>query len=434
MQQKPETKIRPSSVPEIIWQIKHLKDKKAPGPDEIQNQVLKQLPRSALTFLNDIINAILNTQHFPCDWKKGNILLFPKAGKDLHNPNNYRPITLLNTLSKVAEKTINKRLRHSLKQLKIIRNEQCGFRPNHDTTAQVLRHVQHITRGYNENRATVGLYLDIQQAFDKVWHCGLIRKLIEYQIDDTMIFIINSYLQNRKFTVRFENETSNSEEINSGVPQGSILAPTLFITYINDIPHLHQHNNSTIHIFADDTLITGQSKYPNLAADQVQRNITLLEDWLQKWKIQINPQKCQAIVYSKKTSILRNPPPPLTINGEAINWNHTVKYLGITLDEKLLYRNHINHSIGKAYAQLNRLFPLLNKKSKLHSRIQVTIYKTLFRPILTYACPVWAHAAKSHIQKLQKFQNKMLYTATKIPKYTPVNIMHDHAEVDMTSY
>ena len=430
IKEKQKTKIRPSSVPEVIWQIRHLKDRKSPGPDEIQNLVLKNLPNSALKSLTNIINAIFKLQYFPKPWKTGNILLFPKHGKDLHHPENYRPITLLNTMSKVAEKIINKRLRYNLKQLDIIRNEQFGFRPHHDTTAQLMRHVVHITRGFNENRATVGLYLDIKQAFDKVWHNGLIRKLIEYQIDDAMILILINYLHERHFVVKYQNETSNKTKINSGVPQGSILAPTLFITYINDIPHSHQNNNSTIHIFADDTLITSQSIDPELAAQRVQENITLLEDWLSKWRIQINTNKCQAIMYSRKTSILSNLPPKLTIKGEQIDWTPQVKYLGVTLDNKLHFKPHITNALGKAHGQLKRLYPLLNEKSKLHNRVQITMYKTLLRPILTYASPIWAQAAKRHINKLQVFQNRILYNATKIPRYTPVNILHHHAEID----
>ena len=120
-----------------------------------------------------------------------------------------------------------------------------------------------------------------------VWHQGLIRKMIVCAIDGGIIHLISHYLNNRQFVVKLNNEESDIKPIASGVPQGSILGPTLFNIYINDIPHNREYNNSQLHIFADDTLITGQSHKPEYAANQVQRNLTLLGDWLEKWRVKI---------------------------------------------------------------------------------------------------------------------------------------------------
>ena len=333
-------------------------------------------------------------------------------------------------MSKVAEKIISKRLRHNLQQHHIPRNEQCGFRPHHSSTTQLMRHVEQITRGFNEKRATVGFYLDIRQAFNKVWHEGLIYKLTEANVDDTMTQLIHSYLQNRTFHVTADNETSNTHPINSGVPQGSVLSPTLFNIYINDIPHHHHHNNSSLHIFTDDTLITGQSKHPTLAAQQVQRNITHLEEWLANWKILINHEKCQAVLYIRRTSLLTNLPPSITTNGNPIPWSTKATYLGVTLDTKLTFAEHINTALRKAHGQLRLITPMINPSSKLPPRIKITIYKSLLRPILTYASPVWAHAAKRHIKKIQTFQNTTLYKPTGLPRYTPLTTLHHEAGVE----
>ena len=164
---------------------------------------------------------------------------------------------------------------------------------------------------------TVALYLDIKQAFDKVWHNGLITKMIENNIDGSIIHLIHNYLANRRFHTSSLNFNSNSEEMKSGVPQGSILGPTLFNMYINDIPHLSQHNCS-LHIFADDTLITDQSHNPIYAARQVQRSINEIEPWLEKWRLEINHNKCQAIMYSKRIKHLRQQLPEIQINGHNI--------------------------------------------------------------------------------------------------------------------
>ena len=403
----PTTEIKKTNIHELRWQIKHLKDRKAPGPDGIQNIVIKHLPTIAIERLVQIINSIFTTKHYPKAWKEARILLFPKQGKNLRDPANYRPISLLNTMSKLTEKIISKRLNNSIKTLGIIRDEQCGFRRAHSTTMQLMRHVENITRGYNQNRATVALYLDIKQAFDKVWHSGLIRKMIDYNIDDGLVYLISNYLDNRKFHVMWNNETSETKDINSGVAQGSIIGPTLFNIYINDIPHLPQHNNSAIYIFADDTLITGQSHNPEYAVHQVQQSIALIEPWLEKWKIRINPEKCQAVMFSKKWNHLRHQCTRININGNDINWSTEAKYLGVTLDQKLLFHRQIDISIRKTRGILRRLYPLINKNSKLDYRVGLVMYKALLRSIITYACPVWGQAAKTHIKncKFSKINN-----------------------------
>ena len=426
----PKTEIRKTNIHELKWQIKHLPDRKAPGPDGIQNIVIKHLPEVAIEFMVRIINGIFLTKYYPKAWKEARILLFPKPKKNHRDPANYRPISLLNTMSKLAEKIISKRLNNSLKILGIIRNEQCGFRRGHSTTMQLMRHVENITRGYNQNRATVALYLDIQQAFDKVWHTGLIRKMIDYNIDDGLVCLISNYLSDRKFHTKWENELSNIKDINSGVAQGSIIGPTLFNIYINDIPHLSQHNNSAMHIFADDTLITGQSHRPENAVSQVQQTMALIEPWLEKWKIRINPQKCQAIIFSKKWAHIRERCTPIRINGCDISWSTEAKYLGIILDQKLLFKNQIQTSVNKAYGMLNRLFPIINYKSKLHYQVGLVIYKALLRSMVTYACPIWGQASKVHTKKIQIFQNKCLRLITHLPKFISIDILHRETRME----
>ena len=430
IQHPPRSTIRRTIPAEVAWQIRHLPDKKAPGPDGIQNIVLKRLPPSGIAFLTKIINAILELKIYPTAWKEGRILLFPKNSGDLHNPESYRPITLLNTMGKVAEKIISKRLNFALREMNILRDEQFGFRPKHNTQSQLMRHIKQITKGFREKRVTVGLYLDIKQAFDKVWHKGLIRKMMDMNINDGLIHLIHNYLKNRQFKVNVKGTDSTKEYIKSGVPQGSILGPTLFNLYINDMPHDNIYNNSLLHIFADDTLITGQSRQPILATRQVQKNLNQIEKWLEKWRLTINIDKCQAVLYTKRHSLYRRLPPELKLNGQPINWNTEAKYLGVILDQKLLFKNHINWIRARAFGRLKTLYPMLNYRSHLNLKTALTLYKALLRPIITYACPVWGNASKTHIKKLQVFQNKVLYMITKLPKFTPTWVLHKEAHIE----
>ena len=415
---------------EVKWIIRHLKNRKAPGPDGINNRVLKELPDSAVKVISTIINAILALKHFPPRWKEAKIVLLPKPGKTRTDPRNYRPISLLNPLSKLAEKIIFKRFSLQIKNNGIIRNEQHGFRPKHSTTTQLIRHITNIRRGFRGKRSTAGLYLDIERAFDKVWHSGLIRKLAVAVIDDVYIHLINNYLSGRTFFTSVNNNASTVREIRAGVPQGSILGPLLFNLHINDMPHLSQYNNSQLHIYADDTLITGQSLRPEYAVRQIQRNVALLEPWLTKWRIKINVNKCQAVLYTRRTSPALINPPEITMFGTAIPWTAEAKYLGLILDRKLLFGPHIRSVIAKAYSRYRLLLPLMNTKDGLPIKTALLMYKTLLRPIITYASPAWGDLAAYKMAKLQTFQNRVLYRIAQLPRIVSSATLHRELRID----
>jgi hypothetical protein len=217
------------------------------------------LPRSVFKFIAKIFNTSLSLNYFPSSWKVAKIIMLPKPGKDHTSPLSYRPISLLNSLGKLFEKIILKRLTFQLRELKVIRNEQYGFKRGHSTTHALLRNVERITHGFNNNKATLTLCLDIERAFDKVWITGLIAKLIKAKIPPHLIHVIHNYLQHRAFFVTLGNYHSKLRPIRAGVPQGSLLGPTLFNIYINDIPSITDDPNVAIAIYADDTNISVRS-------------------------------------------------------------------------------------------------------------------------------------------------------------------------------
>jgi hypothetical protein len=169
-------RLRPTNHFEIGWLVRHLKPKSAPGLDGIQNIILEHLPQSAVKFIATIFNKSLALNYFPTQWKVAKLLMLPKPGKDLSSPLNYRPISLLNSLGKLFEKIILKRLNYQLREQNVIWDEQFGFKRGHSTTHALLRNVERITHGFNYRKATVILFLDIERAFDKVWTTGLIAK------------------------------------------------------------------------------------------------------------------------------------------------------------------------------------------------------------------------------------------------------------------
>jgi hypothetical protein len=186
---------------ETGWLVRHLKPRSAPGPDGIQNIILQHFPKSALKFTPTIYNKSLVLNYFPTQWKVAKLLMLPKPAKDLSSPSNYRPINLLNSLGKLFEKIILKRLNYQLRELNVIRDEQFGFKRGHSMTHALLRNVERITHGFNYRKATIMLFLDIERAFDKVWTTGLIAKPIQAKISPHLIHVLHNYLQHRSFFV-----------------------------------------------------------------------------------------------------------------------------------------------------------------------------------------------------------------------------------------
>ncbi|GFU55340.1 RNA-directed DNA polymerase from mobile element jockey [Trichonephila clavipes] len=235
-------------------------------------------------------------------WKTASVIPILKPGKDPTLPDSFRPISLLPVLSKITEKIIQKRLCQHLNDNDILIPQQHGFRAGLSTSHQLLRVVEYIKTGFRDRKSTGAVFLDIQKAFDRVWHVGLLYKLIKINTPPHLIKLISSFLTNRSFAVKVNNIHSTNRKINAGTPQGSSISPILFNIYVNDIPRTSQ---STICMFADDTAILAQSNELQLVTHFLHKHIAKLEDWFSTWKIALNVAKTEAVFFShhiKKTT------------------------------------------------------------------------------------------------------------------------------------
>lgn len=397
----PPTTIKLTNLLEIQNIIKNLNPKKAPGDDNISNNEIKNLPQIAILQITAICNAILRFQYYPPRWKKAKVILIPKPGKPLNNVNSYRPISLISNLSKIFEKIVLERLNLCIQKDYLIPEEQYGFVKGHSTIHQIARIVELILKNKNLSTPTGGIFLDIAKAFDRVWHEGLLYKLIKLKIPAYLIILINSYLSNRQFYCSVNQEYSSIKNILAGVPQGSILGPVLYNLFVQDIP---KHNQTTIlAMYADDTAILSGSRRVSAIITKLQNHLDKLSEWFSKWRIQINPDKSQAIIFTNHP-IKHSPSSVLTLNNHNISWNNSVKYLGVTLDKKLNFTQHINNQIKKANRIKYQLYPIYSSK-KLNPKIKLNIYKSFIRPILTYAAETWIQTSARNHLKLQRFQN-----------------------------
>ncbi|GFV06107.1 RNA-directed DNA polymerase from mobile element jockey [Trichonephila clavipes] len=330
----PSIPISPTDPDEILNYIKTLKNNKAPGSDLITNKMIKNFPLKIILILTYLINKILILRHFPNNWKNAVVFPIKKPNKNAHNPENYRPISLLSILSKITEYVILNRLKTFTNENNFINPNQYGFTRNLSTYHPLLGLTENITAGFQRGRSTGAVFLDIQKAFDRVWVSGLIYKLITNNFPPALIHLINSYLVNRFFQVRVNDTLSNSFKINYGVPQGSLLGPLLFNIFINDIP---THPQTSTNMYADDTVTLATYKNNKTITLALNNHLKLLETFFDTWKIKINIDKTIAVLFTKR----KTKPTPPTLYSTQLQWSQNTKYLGLTLDNKLTWKQHI---------------------------------------------------------------------------------------------
>ncbi|GBP49766.1 Probable RNA-directed DNA polymerase from transposon BS [Eumeta japonica] len=353
-----------------------------------------------------------------------------KPGKPRDLPASYRPICLLSGLAKLFERVLKTRLSNHLFGKSLIIDEQFGFCSAHSCSQQVLRLVEYVSEGFKTKQKTVAVFFDVAKAFDRVWHAGLAYKLYSLQVPDRLILIIQNFLSNRHFTFRHERTHSTRRLIRAGVPQGSALSPLLYSAYTNDIPRLT--SGVQLALFANDTALffsrTRRSIFRHLL-----RAIDELSQWFRKWRIEVNPDKSAAIQfkYSKNRSklVVDWNTPNLKIMNARIPWQRSYKYLGVTLDKNLHFREHITRVRKNALFYTARLGAMVGRKSKLSRRNKRTLYKMCIRTVMTYACPVFAHAVPKALYRLQVIQNKFCRAATDAHWCLRNSILHRDLEL-----
>lgn len=413
---KPETNINPATTSEIKQIIKQSNPKKAPGPDCITFETLRNLPHKCIKYIKNLFNSALDLNYFPLPWKISNIVTIPKPGKNPLLPENRRPISLINTLGKVYERIILKRMQEQA--LNIIPDHQFAFYPQRSTTLQLLRMVEYIQAGFNNQEHTTAVFLDVQKAFDSVWFTGLLHKLIHLGFSDKIVHLISSYLQNRSFHVKIDGAVSSRRKILAGVPQGSVLAPTLYNIYTSDLPEQH---NSQIAQYADDTVLYYKHFSIINSSNNIRCHLQKMSQWCNKWRVKINESKSHSVIFTRRRPTV---PPPLKLNNKTIDYNKGTKYLGIQLDNKLTWKNHIKYIRGKTLQRIYLLYPLLSSPV-LSIKKKTELYKCLIRPIILYAAPVWGTTAKSNLNSLQVLQNKVARIITGADYYTRILLLYD---------
>lgn len=346
--------------------------------------------------MTKIFNQSLSMGIFPNRLKYATIIPIFKSG-NRHEIKNYRPISLLSNFSKIFEKIINKRLQTFLLKYRKLSSSQFGFRKNHSCSLALADLILTIQDNLNNKKVCSCIFLDLKKAFDTLDHKILLNKLKEVGIGSNLLNWFSSYLSDRINYSYVNGIYSDPCLIKTGVPQGSILGPTLFNLYINDLPQILQ---SKTLLFADDTTILISSDNNDNLQTKINSELSLLVDWLSKNKLYLNLSKTKCMFFNKRYNT------PITeINNVLIEKVDTFKLLGVNLDSSFKFSNYLSNLTLK----LSKLVPIMFKiRNKLPLKSKKMIYYSLVQSNLLYCSHIMCLANKSSIQKAEKIQHKII--------------------------
>ena len=396
-----------STIEDIVIQqigvlnlLNKLDPSKATGPDKISARFLKEFSSEIAPALTLFFGNSLSQGDLPSEWRHAFIVpVYKGNNKERSSPESYRPVSLTSVCCKVMEHIIYSSIMKHLNDNNILSDEQHGFRNNRFCESQLLITINDFATRLNDKEQIDTILLDFSKAFDKVNHYKLGLKLSHYGIKGNCLKWILSFLNGRTQQVVLNGTFSNPADVISGVPQGTVLGPLLFLLYINDMPAFLK---SCLRLFADDAYLYRCIK-SLLDMYYLQDDLNQLQTWERNWDMEFHPQKCKLLSITNKTKPVAT---TYTIHDEALKSVETAKYLGVTLHKKLKWNKHVSNICSKAHQRRSFLQRNLRGCSK---RIKIMTYKTYVLPIIMYASSVWDPTGPSNNGlrlKLESVQRK----------------------------
>ena len=388
--------------PEEIKQFLNKSKRRCPGPSGLTHHVLRRLPDNVIQALTELYNASLACGYFPRPFKTANIRLLPKPQKSTTDPSNYRPISLLDGLGKTFERLILYRLRIHLDTNDLIPDTQYGFRNSASTEDALNSILTYIDSTRRAQQKTLIVTKDVQKAFDTVWHTGLKYKIANhFDLPAPMTKLLCNFLTDRRCRILHKDKFSEFFTPNAGVPQGSVLAPTLYNMYTHDIPDV-KHPDSLIIQYADDVTVLTRSRLLDTLTARMQRELDTLSLWEHKWLIHSHPHKTKATYFDIKRNNPRHLYQSTTLaNDSPICITNSTKILGLTIDNQLRFHQHIKFKAVVARRALSSLFRFRSASSKTKNHL----YNAFIFPLLTYCPLALKQTAPTNIRSLQRIQN-----------------------------
>jgi hypothetical protein len=373
--------------------IRNMKSGKAPGVDNIYPDLLRETIDEIAMPLTLIFKKTIELGTVPNDWKIANITPIYKKGPRLL-ANNYRPVSLTSVICKIQESIIKDEIIKHLENNDLIKKSQHGFTKGRSCLTNLLEFIEDITKIVDRGEGLDIIYLDFQKAFDKVPHNRLLSKLKAHGITGKIYNWIQGWLKDRKQRVVINGEFSDWIDVISGVPQGSVLGPLLFLIYIND---LDENVSVSIKKFADDTKIYSGVGKGNVG-NHLQDSLNNLSNWASKWDMKFNVDKCKVLHVGKN-----NPCKSYTMNGKELISIDSEKDLGIHIDKSLKPTKQCAEAAKKG----NRALGMIKRNFAHRSKdVVLKLYKQIVRPHLEYAVQAWSPYYSKDIKVLEDVQKR----------------------------
>ena len=417
------------NIQQLEKEINGIAVHKSSGIQNLSSYVLKLCFDVLKDQLLVIMNKSMFQGYFPKLWRRAIIVPIPKIPipKEVGD---LRPIALTPLPGKILERFVHTQLMEHLDNNNLLNNIQNGFRKNHSTIDTIFKFTTQLQSYKNSKLNTIALYIDLKKAFDTVNHSILLGKLKSLKIVGNVLKWLKTYLLNRKQTTQLFGQISKEEEVLTGVPQGSILGPTLFLCYINDIFTVCK--SSEMLLYADDTVIYKKISDAERFLDMhnFKQDVLRLYEWCQKNRLSINVKKTKAVFYPYSNVIKNDINNKIVINRQEIQYVNLYLYLGIDIDENLTFKKYFStlfKSVSHKMYILRKIRPMLSTKAALD------IVKTMICSIIDYGNIFIDTCTAQDLQDLQILQNYALRCCYNIadPRDEHVINLHSNANVNM---
>ena len=394
---------------ELDQAISSLKIGKASGLDGITTEMIKHFGTRTKAWLLDLMNNCATTCSIPKAWRKAKVVALLKPGKPPENRKSYRPISLLSILYKLYERLILARISPTVERQ--MSPDQAGFRPGRSCCDQLLNLTQFIEDGYERKQITGTVFVDLTAAYDTVNHRILLLKVAKMTKDARIVRIMKSLLSNRSFYVEMDGRKSRWRRQKNGLPQGSVLAPTLFNIYTNDQPEFEQTRRF---IYADDLCIATQSNDFPIIEERLSSALETLTEFYKKNSLNANPSKTQVCAFHLNNH-KANRKLQIQWNGQKLENNCFPVYLGVTLDRTLSFNRHTSNVKAKVATRNNLISKLANTSWGANPETLRTSALALCYSTAEYCSPVWSRSC--HAKKVDPELNKACSTLLHQPAY-----------------
>lgn len=394
---------------ELRSMIKLTNNNKAPGYDKISYKVLKKITELDGNYLVKFYNACLRHLYFPKTLKKGQLILFQKPGKKLDGAKSLRPITLLPVIGKMLEKIIINRINNELSNRKFTNERQHGFRKGKSTIDAIEEVIKQMRLAKLKNRAIV-IAMDISGAFDRIKWSKIIDNLTKSGIEGSYLELTRQLLIDRE--IEYDgSEVKWKRETKIGCPQGGMASPSLWVYGMNDLlVKLNKTNNITATAYADDLVIVIKENNLLNLKNKIKVSLEITQRRCSEAGLELNSKKTQWMDIGRMKSSI-----DITIKEETVKSDDSIKYLGVMLNDKLNWKNHIKYIEEKSckFVSIFNKLQFMNKRLTLENRMR--LYRQVYLPMITYGNKIWFTDLKYEYQKesLNRMQRRVLLSITK---------------------